>query len=54
MFIEEAQMDWELLCCPNRYYRYYGIPFYQGLGVENGLSHGHKRPFAELAGAAFW
>jgi len=36
-------MEWESLYCPNRACRYYGIPFYQGLMVKNGSSHGQKQ-----------
>lgn len=40
-------MDWESLYCPNRYCRYYGIPFYEGRMVKNGTCHGHKQALCQ-------
>ena len=52
MFVEGAQMDWESLYCPNRHCRYYGIPFYQGLMVKNGSSHGQKQALCRACGSS--
>lgn len=52
MFIEEAQMNWESLYCPNRHCRYYGIPFYQGLMVKNGSSHGQNQALCRGCGSS--
>ena len=45
-------MDWESLYCPNRDCRYYGIPFYQGLMVKNGSSHGQKQALCKACGSS--
>src|SRR5262249_8246604 len=47
-FIEECEMDWESLYCPNRRCRYYGRPFSQGPMVTNGSSHGQKQALCEV------
>jgi IS1 family transposase/transposase-like protein len=52
MFVEEAAMDWESLYCPNRSCRYYGIPFYQGLLVKNGTSHGQPQALCKACGSS--
>jgi transposase-like protein len=46
-FIEECEMDWESLYCPNRRCRSYGCPFSQGQLVKNGRSHGQKQARCE-------
>jgi IS1 family transposase len=43
-------MDWETLYCPNRYCRYYGVPFQDGLLVKNGSSHGQKQALCRSCG----
>ncbi len=43
-------MNWESLYCPNRHCFYYGIPFYEGLMVKNGSSHGQKRARCKACG----
>jgi transposase-like protein len=43
-------MDWETLYCPNRFCRYYGRSFRQGLLVKNGTSHGKKRALRRSCG----
>jgi IS1 family transposase len=43
-------MDWETLYCPNRYCRYYGVPFHKGLLVKNGSSHGQKQALCRACG----
>lgn len=43
-------MDWESLYCPNRHCRYYGNPFYEGLMVKNGSSHGQKQALCRACG----
>ena len=43
-------MDWETLYCPNRYCRYYGVPFRQALLVKNGSSHGHPQAWCRACG----
>jgi hypothetical protein len=45
-------MDWESLYCPDRHCRYYGIPFYQGLMVKNGSSHGQKQALCRACGSS--
>jgi len=52
MFIEDAQMDWKTLYCPNRHCHYNGIPFYDGLMVKNGLSHGQKHGLCKACGSS--
>ena len=42
-FLEECEMDWESLYCPNRRCQYYGRPFFQGRLVKYGSSHGQKQ-----------
>ena len=49
-FIEECEMDWESLYCPNRRCRYYGRRFSQGHMVTNGSSHGQKQALCEVCG----
>lgn len=36
-------MDWKTLYCPNKYCKYYGIPFQQGKMVKNGTDHGQPQ-----------
>ena len=43
-------MDWETLYCPNRFCRYYGVPFAKGLLVKNGSSHGQKQALCRACG----
>lgn len=43
-------MDWETLYCPNRSCRYHGVPFYEGLLVKNGSSHGQKQALCRACG----
>ena len=43
-------MEWETLYCPNRYCRYYGVPFHRGLLVKNGSSHGQKQALCRACG----
>jgi len=43
-------MEWESLYCPNRYCRYYGMPFAKGWLVKNGSSHGQKQALCRACG----
>ena len=43
-------MEWETLYCPNRYCRYYGVPFHRGLLVKNGSSHGQRQALCRACG----
>lgn len=43
-------MEWETLYCPNRYCRYYGVPFHRGLFVKNGSSHGQRQALCRACG----
>ena len=52
MFIEEAQMDYESLYCPNRHCRYYGVLFKQGRMVKNGSSHAQKQVLCKACGSS--
>jgi len=52
MLIEEAQMDYESLYCPNQRCRYYGVPFNQGLMIKNGSSHGQKQVLCKACGSS--
>ena len=45
-------MNWETLYCPNRCCDYYGIPFYKGLMVRNGSSHGQKQGLCKVCGSS--
>jgi IS1 family transposase len=45
-------MDWESLYCPNRRCRYYGIPFFRGLMVKNGSSHGQPQALCRACGSS--
>jgi IS1 family transposase len=45
-------MDWESLYCPNQRCRYYGIPFYKGLLVKNGASHGQPQALCKACGSS--
>jgi transposase-like protein/IS1 family transposase len=45
-------MDWKSLYCPNRHCHYYGIPFYEGLMVKNGSSHGQKQALCKACGSS--
>lgn len=45
-------MNWETLYCPNRYCRYYGHLFYEGLMVRNGSSHGQKQGLCKACGSS--
>lgn len=36
-------MDWKTLYCPNKYCKYYGIPFQQGKLVKNGATYGQPQ-----------
>lgn len=36
-------MDWKTLYCPNKYCKYYAIPFQQGKMVKNGTDHGQPQ-----------
>jgi hypothetical protein len=48
--IEEQEMDWETLYCPNRRCRYYGLPLGEGRLVKNGSSHGQKQALCKACG----
>ena len=43
-------MDWEALYCPNRFFRYYGVPFQCNVLVKNGSSHGQKQALCRACG----
>ena len=43
-------MDWETLYCPNRFCRYYGVPFRRSVLVKNGSSHGQKQALCRACG----
>src|SRR5690606_13960430 len=40
------------LYCPNQRGRYYGIPFYKGLLVKNGASHGQPQALCRACGSS--
>ncbi len=43
-------MDWETLYCPNKRYRYYGLPFRQGRLVKNGSTYGQPKALCKGCG----
>jgi IS1 family transposase len=45
-------MTWETLYCPNRYCRYYGVPFHRSQLVKNGTSHGQKQALCRACGSS--
>jgi IS1 family transposase/transposase-like protein len=49
---KEPKVDWEMLYCPNRGCRYYGIPFYEGQMVKNGSSYGQSQGLCKACGSS--
>lgn len=45
-------MDWESLSCPHRGCPSHGIPFYEGLLVPKGTSHGHPQALCNACGSS--
>ena len=45
-------MDWKTLYCPNKYCKYYGIPFQQGKLVKNGATYGQPQALCKSCGSS--
>ena len=43
-------MDWENVYCSNSDCLYHGVPFYQGMMIKYGSSHGQKRALCKCCG----
>jgi IS1 family transposase/transposase-like protein len=52
MLNKDTKMDWHTLYCPNKYCRYYGIPFQSGKMVKNGSSYGQPQALCKGCGCS--